>query len=78
MFSHNFTRQSKQRQLAFTRTEKRETIRRYTDLERHDNSNLEAALVIASDPVSFPAESLAARWAAKVIARLQAPAEAAA
>ena len=45
-------------------------IRIYTDRDKHDRKNLEAALVITADPVSFPAESLAARWAVKVIARL--------
>ena len=48
MSSHNFTPHSKQRQLAFARTETRKTIKRYTDRERHDRNNLEAALIIVS------------------------------
>lgn len=36
-----------------------------------DADNLAAALLIASRPAEFPEGSLAARWAALVLARLQ-------
>ncbi len=40
------------------------------DPASYDTSNAEAARVIAADPAQYPPESLAARWAALVLARL--------
>ena len=62
---------SKQRQLAFARTETRKTIKRYTDRERHDRNNLEAALIIVSEADRYGGEDAGVvRWARLVIARL--------
>ena len=41
------------------------------DPSRSDAANLEAACIIATDPAKYPPGSLAARWAALVLARLQ-------
>lgn len=47
-------------------------MRSFADRQaQFDAANLEAARIIAADPAQYPPDSLAARWATLVLARLQ-------
>jgi hypothetical protein len=55
------------RRHAGARAQERRAVRRYTDQAKHDATNLEAATIIASDQVTYPADSLAGLWARRVL-----------
>lgn len=62
----HFQRRAKQAERAATR---KQVCAFWARAERFENENLAAANIIASDSTKCPPESLAARWAALVLAK---------